>query len=127
MSSPPYDNGSISFGNNFVVVLVYVPIIIGAVALLYWAIRFFDMYGTQSPVPDVSTGEIELGHQELHLVPVRRNNFPFAHGETECRICLEDFASDAILVNTPCRHAFHLHCLRKWIGNTCPICRRSLV
>ncbi|KAF8053535.1 hypothetical protein N665_1403s0004 [Sinapis alba] len=92
---------------------------------------------TQSSVPNVNTGDIELGiiddvngHQEILLIPVPREIFIFVHGESECNICLEEFASNDILANTLCGHAFHLHCLRSWNArnvNTCPTCRSNLV
>ena len=41
-----------------------------------------------------------------------------------CSICLEDLKNNLII--TPCKHQFHLNCLKKWIKNSCPLCRRKL-
>lgn len=60
---------------------------------------------TQSPVPNVSNEDIELGsiddaidneHQKVQLVHVLMKNFL---GEIECIICLEKFASRMFMNN----------------------------
>ncbi|KAH7428381.1 hypothetical protein KP509_10G089900 [Ceratopteris richardii] len=45
---------------------------------------------------------------------------------TECGISLEEFdLNDKVHVLTPCDHAFHVHCIRRWIALTmcCLLCR----
>ena len=46
----------------------------------------------------------------------------------ECAICLQDFAAEETLGAMPCSHAFHRHCISKWLCNksTCPLCRHQL-
>ena len=41
-----------------------------------------------------------------------------------CSICLEDL--DKNLIITPCKHEFHLNCLKKWKKNSCPLCRQKI-
>lgn len=114
-------NGSELVENQFVMLLWLVLASIGLGAVLYCLVRLIRMfYASQSPVPNVSTGDIEL-------VPVIRENFLFVHGESECMICLEEFAPNVVLADTICGHAFHLYCLRRWNANSCPVCRSNLV
>ncbi|KAH7287621.1 hypothetical protein KP509_32G066600 [Ceratopteris richardii] len=50
----------------------------------------------------------------------------YADVGTQCGICLEEFdLDDEVHVLTPCDHAFHVHCIRRWIALTmsCPMCR----
>jgi hypothetical protein len=46
---------------------------------------------------------------------------------TECSICCDNFADDAIVVKLPhCGHAFHPECIGQWRirgKDTCPLCR----
>ena len=130
------DNVNTSDENEIFLGLGIVLIGIGVGLLLCCLIKLFNR-STQSPVPNVNTGDIELGvigdvngHQEILLIPVPRENFVFVNGESECIICLEEFASNDIMANTLCGHAFHLHCLRSWNArnaNSCPMCRNNLV
>ena len=41
-----------------------------------------------------------------------------------CAICLEDLNKNVII--TPCSHKFHYACLKKWIKNSCPLCREKI-
>jgi len=43
-----------------------------------------------------------------------------------CPVCLERMdASVTGLLTILCQHTFHCHCLSKWKGSTCPVCRYS--
>ena len=46
----------------------------------------------------------------------------------ECAICLQDFADEETLAAMPCSHAFHRHCISKWLCHSaaCPLCRHQL-
>lgn len=51
-----------------------------------------------------------------------------AGAETECIICLSDFAvGEKIRVLDKCNHGFHLHCIQKWLisHSSCPTCRTN--
>ncbi|OEL27323.1 hypothetical protein BAE44_0011658 [Dichanthelium oligosanthes] len=47
----------------------------------------------------------------------------------ECAICLQDFYADETLRAMPCSHAFHHHCISKWLcrNAVCPLCRHQLL
>ncbi|WOK95366.1 RING-H2 finger protein ATL79-like [Canna indica] len=49
-----------------------------------------------------------------------------AGGETECAICLTEFAEgDAVRVLPACNHGFHVGCIERWLAarSSCPTCR----
>lgn len=45
-----------------------------------------------------------------------------------CTICFVDFDEGDRIGDLKCRHLYHVHCLKKWIGrrNVCPLCRSPL-
>jgi hypothetical protein len=53
---------------------------------------------------------------------------------SDCCICLSEFgineecSTQGDIVQSPCRHYFHLDCLKTWmeVKHQCPACRRSL-
>ena len=46
----------------------------------------------------------------------------------QCAVCHDDFVADAEVVQLPCRHCFHEHCILPWLEghSTCPVCRKQL-
>ena len=46
----------------------------------------------------------------------------------QCTVCHDDFVADAEVVQLPCRHCFHEHCILPWLEghSTCPVCRKQL-
>ncbi|XP_061643215.1 E3 ubiquitin-protein ligase RNF103 isoform X2 [Phyllopteryx taeniolatus] len=45
---------------------------------------------------------------------------------SECVVCLENFASEELLMGLPCGHAFHRQCIVVWLDagrHCCPVCR----
>ncbi|KAI7984411.1 E3 ubiquitin-protein ligase ATL6 [Camellia lanceoleosa] len=49
--------------------------------------------------------------------------------ETECSICLGLFEDEEIIKVLPkCQHAYHTHCVDKWLRtrSSCPLCRATL-
>lgn len=42
---------------------------------------------------------------------------------SQCSICLEEFKTNNICYQLPCKHLFHTKCLRQWKKETCPNCR----
>lgn len=129
--SSNYDGDSSDGNDIFLVGIVLIGIGVGL--LLCCIIRLLNRC-TESPVPNVNTGDIELrviddvnGHQEILLIPIPMENFIFVHGESECIICLEEFDSNVRLANTLCGHAFHLHCLRSWNARNANSCQRVVV
>jgi hypothetical protein len=45
--------------------------------------------------------------------------------DQDCPICVEHFLQQDLVVGLPCGHAYHAHCLYKWltVRNSCPTCR----
>ena len=46
-----------------------------------------------------------------------------------CSICTEEFSSNTLHRVLPCKHAFHAHCVDKWLlhkSSTCPMCRKNI-
>jgi hypothetical protein len=52
---------------------------------------------------------------------------PVSSANDICAVCQEEFQSSA--KQLPCKHQFHLHCLRGWLQrhHSCPLCRKSLI
>ena len=48
---------------------------------------------------------------------------------TQCTISLEDFTDDTEVIVLPCRHAFTVNGIRRWLrtNTTCPTCRGDIV
>jgi hypothetical protein len=46
----------------------------------------------------------------------------------ECCICMEEFTSNDVIVETPCHHVFHKPCCKEWLSQarTCPVCRANV-
>jgi len=46
----------------------------------------------------------------------------------DCAICLEEWDSDVIVKEMPCKHRFHGGCIEKWLGmhGSCPVCRYAM-
>ncbi|CAL9248870.1 unnamed protein product, partial [Arabidopsis halleri] len=47
----------------------------------------------------------------------------------ECVICLEEWSKGDMETELPCKHKYHLKCVKKWleIHSTCPQCRYELM
>lgn len=46
--------------------------------------------------------------------------------ETKCSICLDDENSENIIM-TPCKHIFHLECLKQLTRPKCPLCNKNII
>lgn len=48
--------------------------------------------------------------------------------DVKCPVCIVQFSTEDILVELPCEHAFHDHCILPWLKktNSCPNCRDEL-
>lgn len=47
------------------------------------------------------------------------------HPLCSCPVCLAEFEEGDVLLQLPCRHAFHAECIESWLKRhvTCPTCR----
>ncbi|XP_024540733.1 E3 ubiquitin-protein ligase RZF1-like [Selaginella moellendorffii] len=45
-----------------------------------------------------------------------------------CAVCKEKFELDSAVKQIPCKHCYHLECLREWMENndSCPMCSAKL-
>ncbi|KAJ8901330.1 hypothetical protein NDN08_007178 [Rhodosorus marinus] len=75
----------------------------------------------------VEKGLVDMSDKEFDLKEIK---------DDVCSICLEDFviakdSSETIFIAPPCKHAYHVHCLSKWVytrGDAqCPICKTPFV
>ncbi|KAJ8901329.1 hypothetical protein NDN08_007177 [Rhodosorus marinus] len=75
----------------------------------------------------VEKGLVDLGDKDFDLKEIQ---------DDVCSICLEDFviakdSAETIFIAPPCKHAYHVHCLSKWVytrGDAqCPICKTPFV
>jgi Ring finger domain len=89
---------------------------------------FEDESGATQPVfpAAYSTTGAPTGTVELLRVVVMENypeNYPL-----ECCICMEEFNSFDVVVETRCKHIFHKQCCREWLrqARTCPVCRTDI-
>ncbi|KAJ1634761.1 hypothetical protein T492DRAFT_588999, partial [Pavlovales sp. CCMP2436] len=50
-------------------------------------------------------------------------------GALECTICISEFEEGEAALLLPCRHLFHPHCIKAWLGHDrrCPNCRFDLI
>jgi len=46
-----------------------------------------------------------------------------------CTVCLDDYEDGEIVLQLPCSHIFHGHCVPEWFKTqkTCPLCRHGVV
>jgi hypothetical protein len=47
----------------------------------------------------------------------------------DCAICRDEFSTQGLHRELPCKHIFHAHCIDNWLSNsaTCPFCRNQLI
>ncbi|KAL0491739.1 RNG1L [Acrasis kona] len=73
----------------------------------------------------------------IHSLPIVRmtpDRLEYKHKLNEsadseaCSVCIEDYELEEQLIQLPCEHIFHKHCIVPWIKehNTCPTCRYEL-
>lgn len=70
----------------------------------------------------------------MSLLPHEKWNFQYIRdedqgaGDSECRVCLEEFVPDGEIVRLPCMHYAHTRCMEEWLlrSSCCPVCRTNV-
>ncbi|KAF5188581.1 E3 ubiquitin-protein ligase aip2 [Thalictrum thalictroides] len=66
--------------------------------------------------------------ENLPIVTISEEMMARLGSDIECAVCRENLAISEKLHELPCKHLFHLLCLKPWLDkhNSCPICRHEL-
>lgn len=89
---------------------------------------FFEM----DPRSDWSTDHGEAQHLTPDEVNALRH-YTFTTHDSDpmpCGICQNNLERDDVLIELPCKHAFHQECVSPWLltqSNTCPLCRAEVI
>lgn len=71
---------------------------------------------------------LDASHHSTLKIPVCLKTKKYNHSDTtSCSICLVDFQQGDRIGDLPCKHSFHVACLKEWIQqkNHCPLCKVS--
>ncbi|KAG8050789.1 hypothetical protein GUJ93_ZPchr0009g2136 [Zizania palustris] len=85
---------------------------------------------TGSPPVPAAAAAAGLKKKELRRIPVEVYGPKAGVPDTECAICLGDFADgDKVRVLPRCHHGFHVRCIDTWLAahSSCPTCRDSIL
>lgn len=75
---------------------------------------------TVKDLPIIQYGNLDLGACakccDMETASVVSSN-------STCAVCTEDFVQNQLLCVLPCRHQYHMECIRVWLsrGSSCPI------
>ncbi|XP_050215715.1 RING-H2 finger protein ATL79-like [Mercurialis annua] len=134
----PYSNSN-DFGANTAVILIILLCALVCALILNAAIRCFlrgahhlpdQLPQTQRELVHNSKPSFESGAKQLMVAPilVYAIGMKLGGAEADCAICLSEFVEgEGIRVLGSCQHAFHVHCIEKWLSShsSCPTCRSS--
>lgn len=73
-----------------------------------------------------AAANLDLSHHSILKIPVCLKTKKYNLSETTaCSICLQDFQQGDRIGDLPCKHPFHVECLKEWIQlkNHCPLCK----
>ncbi len=64
-------------------------------------------------------------NEEIAQIPI--HFYPIENQNEVCSICMDE-ANNDLWVEIPCKHKYHLNCIRNWLNsnNNCPVCRSNL-
>ncbi|KAJ9560353.1 hypothetical protein OSB04_005513 [Centaurea solstitialis] len=64
----------------------------------------------------------------MHLILYKYHEEEEEESEV-CAVCLAGYEKDVIIAMLPCKHRFHMECIREWLlrKNVCPLCKRPAV
>ncbi|KAL9690383.1 hypothetical protein QQ045_010781 [Rhodiola kirilowii] len=135
-SSSELHGGEIGFDTNVVMVLsVLLCALIcslGLNSIIRCALRcsrLLSLQGEQDSTILANTGIKKKALKKFLTVSYSAGlNLP--NLDTECVICLSEFAtSERVRILPKCHHGFHVCCIDKWLKchSSCPTCRHSLI
>jgi len=89
-------------------------------------------YGAFPPEMDMTYEELAslepvyVGAKCVNNLPsCKHDGSPLPGDQTNCTVCLGEFAEGEELKSLPCVHFFHKDCIDTWlmVGHTCPVCK----
>ncbi|KAK6150720.1 hypothetical protein DH2020_015652 [Rehmannia glutinosa] len=140
-SPPPsstHDNNNNSFDANVVMVLsVLLCALIcslGLNSIIRCALRCSSLAAADSndTGPTARLANTGIKKKALKTFPIicYATELKMPGLDTECVICLSDFAlGERVRVLPKCHHGFHVRCIDKWLNShsSCPTCRNCLI
>ncbi|XP_057784794.1 RING-H2 finger protein ATL79-like [Salvia miltiorrhiza] len=126
----PYSSSKDFKANTALIIVVLICALICALAFNS-AIRYIvRLHCSRRRREDRKGGRHGDGDEEAAGIPALTyaEGMKLAGEETECIICLTDFAvGEKIRVLDKCNHGFHLLCIQKWLisHSSCPTCRTN--
>ena len=71
-------------------------------------------------MPEPMLYQAKLSESRINITTLQNQKY-----EEPCAICLAEFKAGDQVYFLPCRHSFHIACLRLWIEKEkkCPICK----
>jgi len=89
-------------------------------------------FGALPPDMDLSYEELSnlepvyVGSKCINNLPIcKHDGTPLPGDQTDCPVCLYEFAKGEQLKSLPCVHFFHKDCIDRWlmVGHSCPVCK----
>ncbi|KAL8477282.1 hypothetical protein ACS0TY_029537 [Phlomoides rotata] len=134
---PTSSNPNNTFDANVVMVLsVLLCALIcslGLNSIIRCALRCSALVATpDSPTASARLANTGIKKKALKTFPVINYapDLKYPGLDTECAICLSDFAAgERVRVLPKCHHGFHVRCIDRWLNShsSCPTCRHCLI
>ncbi|PWZ10281.1 putative RING-H2 finger protein ATL12 [Zea mays] len=139
LSASPADNNStlvagvgikVSFRPRVAIVVGIFTMIFSLTFLVLMYAKFCHPSGSSSNNGAAAVCSVGVPKQVIQSLPFFRfATLRGARQGMECSVCLARFDDADLLRLLPrCRHAFHLHCVDRWLQSnaSCPLCRTSV-
>lgn len=83
-----------------------------------------ELLALEEKIGNVSKG---LSEDEVKKLP-REKFMKYKYLEDKCIICQYDFKELENVLVLPCKHCYHINCIKPWLQNqnTCPYCKASI-